>query len=68
MEQIVLMSSSTVYPGGAKPDEDGQSDTSTWYNQAHVGMGNAFLEELERTNSFLTSNPHLYPCVEQEIR
>lgn len=44
------------------------SDAYKWYNQAHIGMGSAFLEELERTNAFLTSNPHLYPSVEQEMR
>ncbi len=31
-------------------------------------MGNAFLEELERTSSFIARNPHLYSCVELEIR
>ena len=44
------------------------ADAYVWYKQAHIGMGDAFLEELEQTNSFLTNNPHLYPCVEQEIR
>jgi plasmid stabilization system protein ParE len=39
-----------------------------WYSQAHIGMGDDFLDELERTNGFLSSNPHLYPCVELEIR
>lgn len=39
-----------------------------WYGQPHIGMGNAFLEELERTNGFIASNPHLYACVEAEMR
>jgi toxin ParE1/3/4 len=39
-----------------------------WYGQAHIGMHDAFIDELERTNGFLASDPHLYPCVEGEVR
>jgi hypothetical protein len=39
-----------------------------WYGQPHIGMGGAFLDEFERTNSFIAGNPHLYACVESEIR
>lgn len=31
-------------------------------------MGNAFLDELERTNGFIAGNPYLYSCVEAEMR
>lgn len=31
-------------------------------------MGNDFLDELERTNGFIVSNPFLYPCVEAQLR
>ena len=31
-------------------------------------MGATFLEQLGRTTGFLTSNPHLYLCVEQDLR
>lgn len=44
------------------------SEAFQWYAQAHIGMGNAFLDELERTNGFISNNPHLYSCVEAEIR
>jgi len=39
-----------------------------WYSQAHIGMQDAFLEELERTSDFLARDPHLYPCVEDDVR
>ncbi len=39
-----------------------------WYQQPHIQMGDAFLLELERTSSFLASNPHLYQKVEQDLR
>ncbi len=39
-----------------------------WYEQPHIRMGNDFLDELERTSGFIASNPHLYACVEAEIR
>ena len=39
-----------------------------WYVQPHIGMGNAFLDELERTNGFIAGNPHLYACIDSEIR
>ena len=39
-----------------------------WYFQPHIGMGNAFLDELERTNGYISGNPQLYACVEGEIR
>ena len=31
-------------------------------------MGATFVEQLERTTGFLSSNPHIYPCVEQDLR
>jgi plasmid stabilization system protein ParE len=39
-----------------------------WYRQPDIQMGDAFLFELERTSSFLASNPYLYPKVEQDLR
>lgn len=39
-----------------------------WYGQAHIGMGESFLAELERTNGFISNNPQLYPAVDAEIR
>lgn len=44
------------------------AEAHAWYCQPDVGMGEEFLAELERTNGFVARNPHLYPCVEQEIR
>jgi plasmid stabilization system protein ParE len=44
------------------------AEAHEWYSQAHIGMGDDFLDELERTNDFLSRNPHLYPCVELEMR
>jgi plasmid stabilization system protein ParE len=44
------------------------SEAYQWYSQAHIGMGDDFIEELERTNDFLARNALLYPCVEQEVR
>ena len=40
----------------------------SWYQQDHIKIGATFLEQLGRTTEFLTSNPHLYPCVEQDLR
>ena len=34
-----------------------------WYQQDHIKMGATFLEQLGRNTGFLSSNPHLYPCV-----
>ena len=39
-----------------------------WYEQDHIRIGEKFLDQLKRTNWFLTQNPHLYPCVDGEIR
>jgi plasmid stabilization system protein ParE len=39
-----------------------------WYEQDHIRVGAKFLDQLKRTNGFLTQNPHLYPCVDGEIR
>jgi hypothetical protein len=39
-----------------------------WYRQAHIGMHDAFLADLERISGFLASDPHLYPRVEGEVR
>ncbi len=39
-----------------------------WYGQPHISMGNSFLDELERTNGYIAGNPHLYACVEAEMR
>jgi hypothetical protein len=44
------------------------SEAYQWYAQPHIGMGNVFLEELERTSGFIARNPYLYKCVEGEIR
>ena len=44
------------------------SEAYAWYGQDHIRMGDAFIDELERTSTFLARNPFLYPCVEQEIR
>jgi len=44
------------------------SEAYHWYGQPHIGMGNAFLDELERTNGFIANNPHLYTSVESELR
>jgi len=40
------------------------SEAYQWYGQPHIGMGNVFLDELERTNGFIARNPLLYSCVE----
>lgn len=39
-----------------------------WYQQDHIKMGANFLEQMGRTTGFLSSNPHLYPWVEQDLR
>ncbi len=44
------------------------SEAYQWYAQPHIGMGDIFLEELERTSIFIARNPYLYSCVEVEIR
>ncbi|MDM0017607.1 type II toxin-antitoxin system RelE/ParE family toxin [Variovorax saccharolyticus] len=44
------------------------AEAYAWYAQGHIRMGDAFVDELERTSGFLARNPFLYPCVEQEIR
>ncbi|MDX8398765.1 MAG: hypothetical protein R8K20_00775, partial [Gallionellaceae bacterium] len=44
------------------------SETYQWYEQPHIGMGNAFLEELKCSNGFIARNPKLYSCVEAEMR
>lgn len=44
------------------------SEAYQWYAQSHIGMGNAFLDELERTNEFIAGNPYLCSRVEIEIR
>ena len=44
------------------------SEAYTWYCQDHIRLGDAFIDELERTSNFLVRNPFLYPCVEQEVR
>jgi plasmid stabilization system protein ParE len=44
------------------------NEAYNWYQQDHIQMGGIFLDQLERTTDFLSSNPHLYPCVEQDMR
>lgn len=44
------------------------SEAFDWYGQPHIGMSADFIEELERINGFLASNPHLYCCVESDMR
>ena len=39
-----------------------------WYDQDHIRVGEKFLDQIKRTHWFLTQNPHLYPCVDGEIR
>lgn len=43
------------------------AEAHAWYAQPHIGMGEAFFVELDRTDSFLAANPHLYPVVEENI-
>jgi plasmid stabilization system protein ParE len=38
-----------------------------WYQQDHIRMGDAFLEQLERTSNFLRGNPDLYPKVQEDL-
>ena len=44
------------------------SEAYAWYQQPHIGMGDEFLDELERTRGFIAGNPYLYPRVEDEMR
>jgi plasmid stabilization system protein ParE len=44
------------------------NEAYNWYQQDHIQMGSIFLDQLERTTDFLSNNPHLYPCVEQDMR
>ncbi|MBK5206831.1 MAG: type II toxin-antitoxin system RelE/ParE family toxin [Polaromonas sp.] len=44
------------------------SEAFAWYDQSHIGMGKAFLTELEHTSGFLSNNPYLYPRIEQKMR
>ena len=44
------------------------SQAFDWYAQPHIGMGEDFLAELERTCGFLASNPYLYVKVEGDMR
>lgn len=44
------------------------AEAYAWYAQAEINMGAAFIAELERVDGFLSENPFLYPCVEDEIR
>lgn len=37
------------------------SEAFAWYGQSDIGMGEAFLMELERTSGFLSNNPYLSP-------
>ena len=39
-----------------------------WYGQSQVNQAEAFVRDLERTETHLTSCPELYPRVEGEIR
>jgi plasmid stabilization system protein ParE len=38
-----------------------------WYQQDHIRMGDAFLEQLECTSNFLRDNPDLYPKVQDDV-
>ena len=38
-----------------------------WYEQAHIRMGDAVLNQLERTVEFLRVNPLLYPQVLKDL-
>lgn len=44
------------------------AEAYAWYAQPDINMGIAFLAELERVDGFLSQNPFLYPCIEDEIR
>lgn len=44
------------------------AEAYAWYAQPDINMGIAFLTELERVDGFLSQNPFLYPCIEDEIR
>lgn len=44
------------------------AEAFAWYAQPHIQMEDAFLAELEHTNRFLTSNPHLYAKAEGDLR
>lgn len=39
-----------------------------WYARAEIGKGAEFLDELERVERFIRSNPFLYARVEDEVR
>ncbi|PLY44080.1 addiction module toxin RelE [Janthinobacterium sp. ROICE36] len=43
------------------------AEAYVWYARPEIGMGDAFLTELARTDGFLANNPLLYPCIEDEI-
>ena len=44
------------------------SEAYEWYQQPHIGMGDDFLDELERTRGFIADNPYLYPQAEEAMR
>jgi hypothetical protein len=44
------------------------AEAYTWYARPDINLGIAFLTELERVDGFLSQNPFLYPCIEDEIR
>lgn len=44
------------------------AEAYAWYAQSEIAMGAPFMTELERVDGFLSRNPHLYPCLEAEVR
>ena len=44
------------------------AEAFAWYSKPDIGMGTAFLDELERIERFIRFNPLLYPRVETDIR
>ena len=39
-----------------------------WYAQPSINMGAEYLDDIERTESFLKSNPSIYAKVEGDVR
>ena len=44
------------------------AEAFAWYSKPDIGMGTAFLDELERIERFIRFNPLLYPRVEADVR
>lgn len=44
------------------------AETYTWYNQEQVGLGDTFLDQLERSLEFLKKNPAQYQIRYKDVR